>query len=85
MIRVPSEDEEQARHVSRQREQLVHHRQKMEAQGRGLLVSHASAGAGALVEEPDLESAGKLLPRGSLCDWKFTGRLSLLCRSRSRL
>ncbi len=41
VIRVPSEEEEQARHVSRQREQLVHHRQKMEAQGRGLLVSHA--------------------------------------------
>jgi transposase len=41
VIRVPSEEEEQARHVSRQREQLVHHRQKLEAQGRGLLISHA--------------------------------------------
>jgi transposase len=40
VIRVPSEEEERARHTSRQREQLVHHRQKMEAQGRGLLVSH---------------------------------------------
>jgi transposase len=40
VIRVPSEEEERARHTSRQREQLVHHRQKMEAQGRGLLVNH---------------------------------------------
>jgi transposase len=41
VIRVPSEEEEQARHVSRQREQLVHHRQKLEAQGRSLLINHA--------------------------------------------
>jgi transposase len=41
VIRVPSEAEEQARHVSRQREQLVRHRQKLEAQGRGLLLSHS--------------------------------------------
>ena len=41
VIRVPSEEEEQARHVSRQREQLVHHRQKLEAQGRALLINHA--------------------------------------------
>ena len=41
VIRVPSEEEEQARHVTRQREQLVHHRQKMEAQGRSLLINHA--------------------------------------------
>jgi transposase len=41
VIRVPSEKEEQARHVSRQREQLVHHRQKLEAQGRSLLINHA--------------------------------------------
>jgi len=40
VIRVPSEAEERARHTSRQREQLVHHRQRLEAQGRGLLVSH---------------------------------------------
>ena len=37
---MPTEVEEQARHVSRQREQLVRHRQKLEAQGRSLLVSH---------------------------------------------
>ena len=41
VIRVPSEKEEQARHVSRQRQQLVHHRQKLEAQGRSLLINHA--------------------------------------------
>jgi transposase len=40
VIRVPSEEEERARHTSRQREQLVHHRQKLEAQGRSLLVNH---------------------------------------------
>src|SRR4029453_3216196 len=33
VIRVPSEEEERARHTSRQREQLVHHRQKLEAPG----------------------------------------------------
>ena len=41
VIRVPTEVEEQARHVSRQREQLVRHRQKLEAQGRSLLVGHS--------------------------------------------
>jgi transposase len=40
VIRVPSQAEERARHASRQREQLVHHRQKLEAQGRSLLVHH---------------------------------------------
>lgn len=40
VIRIPTETEEQRRHVSRQREQLVRHRSKMQAQGRGLLVSH---------------------------------------------
>ena len=41
VIRVPTEAEEQARHVSRQREQLVHLRQKLEVQGRSLLVNHS--------------------------------------------
>jgi transposase len=41
VIRVPTEEEEQARHISRQREQLVHHRQKLEAQGRSLLIYHS--------------------------------------------
>ena len=41
VIRVPSQEQEQARHVSRQRTQLMCHRQKLEAQGRSLLISHA--------------------------------------------
>jgi len=41
VIRVPTEAEEQARHLSRQREQLVRHRHKLEAQGRSLLVNHS--------------------------------------------
>ena len=41
VIRVPTEREEQDRHVSRQREQLVQLRQKLEAQGRSLLISHS--------------------------------------------
>src|SRR5207245_2623958 len=41
VMRVPSQQEERARHVSRQRTQLVCHRQKLEAQGRSLLISHA--------------------------------------------
>ena len=41
VIRVPTEEEEQARHVSRQREQLVRHRQKLEAQGRSLLMQRS--------------------------------------------
>jgi transposase len=41
VIRVPTEAEEQTRHVSRQREQLVHLRQKLEAQGHSFLVNHS--------------------------------------------
>jgi transposase len=41
VIGVPSQEEERVRHVSRQREQLVHHGQKLEAQGRSLLINHA--------------------------------------------
>jgi hypothetical protein len=40
VIRVPSETEERAQHWGLQREQLVRHRQKMEAQGCNLLISH---------------------------------------------
>jgi transposase len=39
-IRVPSEAEEQLRHVHRQRETLVRARTKLQAQGRSLLVNH---------------------------------------------
>jgi len=39
VIRVPSEEEEQRRHVHRQREALVRARTKLQAQGRALLVT----------------------------------------------
>lgn len=40
VIRVPSEEEEQLRHLHRQREALVRARTKLQAQGRSLLVHH---------------------------------------------
>ena len=40
VVRVPTESEERARHVHRQREVLVRHRCKLEATGRGMLVNH---------------------------------------------
>jgi transposase len=40
LVRVPSEQEEQARALHRQREQLVKVRKVLEAQGRSLLVNH---------------------------------------------
>jgi transposase len=43
VIRVPTEEEERLRHVHRQREALVRARTKMQAQGRGLLVTHGKA------------------------------------------
>src|SRR5712671_2358345 len=43
VIRVPSEEEEQLRHVHRQREDLVRARTKLQAQGRCLLVNHGQA------------------------------------------
>jgi transposase len=62
VIRVPSEEEERARHWSRQREQLVHHRQKMEAQGRGLLVSHGLPAPAHWWKPQSWNRLGKLLP-----------------------
>ncbi len=40
IVRVPSEKEEQARAIHRQREQLVKARKQLEAQGRSLMVNH---------------------------------------------
>ncbi len=40
VIRVPTEEEEQLRHLHRQREALVRARTKLQAQGRGLFVTH---------------------------------------------
>jgi transposase len=62
VIRVPSEEEERARHWSRQREQLVHHRQKMEAQGRGLLISHGLPAPAHWWKPQSWTRLGKLLP-----------------------
>jgi len=62
VIRVPSEEEEQARHVSRQRQQLVHHRQKLEAQGRALLINHALASPAHWWKKQTWNRLSKLLP-----------------------
>ncbi len=62
VIRVPSEAEEQARHVTRQREQLVHHRQKLEAQGRSLLINHALPAPAHWWKEQTWSRLGKHLP-----------------------
>ena len=40
IIRVPTEEEEQLRHIHRQRESLVRARTKLQAQGRSLLLNH---------------------------------------------
>src|SRR5947207_5225834 len=62
VIRVPSEQEELDRHVSRQREQLVRHRQKLEAQGRSLLINHALPTPAHWWKQQTLEPIGKHLP-----------------------
>jgi transposase len=62
LIRVPSEEEEQARHMSRQRGQLVHHRQKLEAQGRSLLISHALPAPAHWWKEQSWTRLGRHLP-----------------------
>ena len=62
VIRVPSQEEERARHWSRQREQLVHHRQKMEAQGRGLLISHGLPAPAHWWKPQSWSRLAKLLP-----------------------
>ncbi len=62
VIRVPSEAEEQARHVSRQREQLVRHRQKLEAQGRSLLINHALPAPAHWWKQQSWSRLGKHLP-----------------------
>src|SRR5438552_9469794 len=43
VVRVPGEEEERARALHRQREQLVQVRKQLEAQGRSLLVNHGCA------------------------------------------
>ena len=75
VIRVPSEEEERARHWGRQREQLVHHRQKLEAQGRSCLLIMVCRPC-ALVEAAELEPLGKLLPVWILSTLSSIGRCS---------
>jgi transposase len=62
VIRVPSQEEEQARHVSRQRAQLVCYRQKLEAQGRSLLISHALPAPAHWWKEQTFPRLGRHLP-----------------------
>jgi transposase len=62
VIRVPTEEEEQARHVSRQREQLVRHRQKLEAQGRSLLINHSLPAPAHWWKNQTWSRLSKLLP-----------------------
>jgi len=62
VIRVPSEKEERGRHVSRQRAQLVHHRQKLQAQGRALLIGHSLAAPAHWWKNQTWSRLSKLLP-----------------------
>src|SRR6516164_3964889 len=66
VIRVPTEMEEQARHVSRQREQLVRLRQKLETQGRSLLVNHSLASPAHWWKNQTWSRLRRLLP-GWIC------------------
>jgi len=62
VIRVPSERQERARHWGRQREQLVRHRQKMEAQGCSLLINHGLPAPARWWRPQSWKRLGKLLP-----------------------
>jgi transposase len=79
VIRVPSQEEEQARHVTRQREQLVHHRQKLEAQGRSLLISQALPAPAHWWKKQTWNRLGRYLPEWMILRLEFyrPGLLSL--------
>ena len=64
VIRVPTEEEEKLRHIHRQREALVRARTKMQAQGRGLLVTHGKPAPARWWRKAGWSSLEKLLP-----DW----------------
>ena len=66
VIRVPTQEEEQDRHVSRQREQLVRLRQKLEAQGRSLLISQSLPSPAHWWKNQTWSRLRKLLP-GWIC------------------
>jgi transposase len=72
VIRVPTEEEEKLRHIHRQRESLVRARTKMQAQGRGLLVSHSQAAPPHWWRAQTWKRLQNLLP-----DWLLT-RLDVL-------
>ena len=66
VIRVPTQEEEQDRHVSRQREQLLRLRQKLEAQGRSLLISQSLPSPAHWWKNQTWSRLRKLLP-GWIC------------------
>lgn len=62
VIRVPSEEEERARHLHRQREDLVRARTKLQAQGRCLLVNHGQAAPPRWWRQAGWSALEKMLP-----------------------
>jgi transposase len=62
VIRVPTVAEEQARAASRQREQLRQHRQRLEAQGRSLLLYHGQRVQGQWWSARNWPGVSRLLP-----------------------
>ena len=62
VIRVPTEEEEQVRHIHRQREALVRARTKLQAQGRALLLTHGQPPLPRWWRERGWAALGKLLP-----------------------
>jgi transposase len=85
VIRVPTEAEEQARHVSRQREQLVRMRQKLEAQGRSLLINHSFPSPAHWWKNQTWSRLVKHLPGWVCARLKYTGRRCSHCNNRSTL
>ena len=62
VIRIPTEEEEQQRHIHRQREALVRARTKLQAQGRGLLVTHGQPAPARWWRAQGWKALGTLLP-----------------------
>lgn len=62
VIRVPTEQEEQLRHIHRQREALVRHRTRLMAHGRGLLVTHSFPAPAHWWRTQTWTRLGRLLP-----------------------
>ena len=62
VIRVPTEEEEQQRHIHRQREALVRARTKLQAQGRALLLTHGQPPLPRWWRERGWSALGKVLP-----------------------